>query len=158
VYGQSAANLTSHFGSWTAEPVAKYTAGELANYTAVIYVGSTYDEALPAAFLDDVAATTKPVTWVFDNIWQLASRDATFAATHGFTSGSFDFADVAQVDYKGAKLTRDTVNKSGIMNLSITDGAKVKTLASAVRPTARPSRGRCSPATSRTWARCPSRT
>jgi uncharacterized protein YdaL len=134
VYATQTANLSSHFGSWTAAPVLNYKAGDLAAYTAVIYLGSTYDEALPAAFLDDVTATTKPVTWVFDNIWQLAARDPKFAATRGFTSGTFDFADVAEVDYKGRKLTRDTTDKSGIMNLSITDATKVKTLATAVRP------------------------
>jgi uncharacterized protein YdaL len=134
VYATQTANLASHFGSWTAAPVANYKANDLAAYTAVVYLGSTYDEPLPAAFLADVTATTKPVTWVFDNIWQLAAADPTFAATHGFTSGAFDFAAVAQVDYKGKKLTRDTTDKSGIMNLSITDPSKVKTLASAVRP------------------------
>jgi uncharacterized protein YdaL len=134
VYATQTANLSSHFGSWTAAPVVSYRAGDLSAYTAVIYLGSTYDEPLPAAFLDDVTATTKPVTWVFDNIWQLAARDAGFAATRGFTSGAFDFADVAAIGYKGRTLTRDTAGKSGIMNLSITDAAKVKTLATAVRP------------------------
>ncbi|MEV4635730.1 polysaccharide deacetylase family protein [Actinoplanes sp. NPDC049548] len=134
VYATQAANLTSHFGSWTAAPVASYKAKDLDAYTAVVYLGSTYDEPLPAAFLDDVAATKKPVTWVFDNIWQLTSRDASFAAAHGFTSGTFDTAGVGEVTYKGASLTRDTTDKSGIMNLSITDASKVKTLASAVRP------------------------
>ena len=80
--------------------MAGYKAGDLDAYTAVVYLGSTYDEPLPAAFLDDVTATTKPVTWVYDNIWQLATRTG-FAAKHGFTSGTFDFADVAEVDYKG---------------------------------------------------------
>jgi len=134
VYATQTANLSSHFGSWTAAPVANYKAGDLSAYTALIYLGSTYDEPLPAAFLDDVIATTKPVTWVFDNIWQLAARDAGFAAARGFTSGTFDFAAVAEVGYKGRKLTRDTTDRSGIMNLSITDPTKVKTLATAVRP------------------------
>lgn len=134
VYATQTANLSSHFGSWTAAPVANYKAGDLSAYTAMIYLGSTYDEPLPAAFLDDVSATTKPVTWVFDNIWQLAARTPTFAATRGFTSGEFDFAAVAEVGYKGRKLTRDTTDKSGIMKLSITDPAKVTTLATAVRP------------------------
>jgi uncharacterized protein YdaL len=134
VYATQTANLSSHFGSWTAAPVATYKPGDLAAFTAVIYLGSTYDEPLPTAFLDDVTATTKPVTWVFDNIWQLAARDPGFAATRGFTSGSFDFAEVAEVGYKGRTLTRDTTDKSGIMNLSITDAAKVTTLATAVRP------------------------
>ncbi|PRY29007.1 DUF2334 domain-containing protein [Pseudosporangium ferrugineum] len=134
VYATQTANLASHFGSWTAAPVAGYKARDLDAYTAVVYLGSTYDEPLPAAFLDDVAATQKPVTWVFDNIWQLTSRDAAFSAAHGFASGAFDFADVAEVDYKGTRLSRDTVNKSGIMSLAIADPGKVTTLASAVRP------------------------
>ncbi|HEX9998929.1 MAG TPA: polysaccharide deacetylase family protein [Actinoplanes sp.] len=134
VYATQTANLSSHFGSWTAAPVAKYKAGDLSAYTAVIYLGSTYDEPLPTAFLDDVTATAKPVTWVYDNIWQLTARDTTFAAKHGFTSGVFDFAGVGTVDYKGTKLTRDTTDKSGIMNLSVTDATKFTTVAKAVRP------------------------
>jgi uncharacterized protein YdaL len=134
VYATQTANLSSHFGSWTAEPVANYQAGDLGAFTAVIYLGSTYDEPLPTAFLDDVTATTKPVTWVFDNIWQLAARDPKFAANRGFTSGAFDFAAVSEIGYKGRKLTRDTTDKSGIMNVPITDATKVKTLATAVRP------------------------
>jgi uncharacterized protein YdaL len=134
VYATQAANLSSHFGSWTAAPVGSYRAGDLTAYTAVIYLGSTYDEPLPAAFLDDVAAGTRPVVWVYDNIWQLTARSADFAAGHGFTSGTFDFADVAEVDYKGRKLTRDTTDKSGIMSLAISDASKVTTLATAVRP------------------------
>ncbi|MBL7262297.1 DUF2334 domain-containing protein [Paractinoplanes lichenicola] len=133
VHATQTANLSSHFGSWTAAPVGSYKTGDLNAYTAVVYVGSTYDEPIPAAFLTDVAATTKPVTWLYDNIWQLTA-DPAFAAGHGFTSGGFDYADVAEVTYKSQKLTRDTRNKSGIMNLSITDATKVKTLASAVRP------------------------
>ena len=134
VYATQTANLSSHFGSWTAAPVANYKAGDLSAFTALIYLGSTYDEPLPAAFLADVSATTKPVTWVFGNIWQLSARTPDFAASRGFTSGAFDFAAVAEVGYKGRKLTRDTTDRSGIMNLSISDPAKVKTLATAVRP------------------------
>ena len=44
VYATQTANLSSHFGSWTAEPVANYQAGDLGAFTAVIYLGSTYDE------------------------------------------------------------------------------------------------------------------
>jgi uncharacterized protein YdaL len=134
VYATQTANLSSHFGSWTAAPVAGYKAGDLSAYTAVIYVGSTYDEPLPTAFLDDVTATTKPVTWIYDNIWELTARDTTFAAKHGFTSGLFDYSNVAEVDYKGKKLTRDTTDKSGIMNLTVTDSTKFTTVATAVRP------------------------
>ncbi|GGK39778.1 hypothetical protein GCM10010124_35480 [Pilimelia terevasa] len=133
-YATQTANLASHFGSWAASPVAHYKAGDLNAYTAVIYVGSTYDEPLPTAFLDDVTATTKPVTWMYDNIWQLTARDPKFVESHGFTYKSFDLADVAQVQYKGRTLSRDTINKSGIMDLAVSDPTKSTVLASAVRP------------------------
>jgi uncharacterized protein YdaL len=134
VYATETANLSSHFGSWTAAPVGSYKAGDLTGYTAVVYLGSTYDEPIPAAFLADVSATSKPVTWVYDNIWQLTGKDGTFAAKHGFSSGTFDYAAVSKVDYRKQKLTRDTLDKSGIMNLSVTDASKFTTIATAVRP------------------------
>ncbi|MEV6341845.1 polysaccharide deacetylase family protein [Actinoplanes sp. NPDC051851] len=132
VYATQTANLASRFGSWAAAPVSGYRSGDLDAYTAVVYLGSTYDEPLPAAFLTDVLATSKPVTWVYDNIWQLAARDG-FTARYGFASGAFDFADVTEVRYKGRKLTRGSDNKAGIMNLAISDDTKVTTLATAVR-------------------------
>lgn len=48
--------LTTRFGPATAEPVASYQAGQAALFTAVIYIGSTYNEPLPPAFLSDVPA------------------------------------------------------------------------------------------------------
>ncbi|GLY05144.1 polysaccharide deacetylase family protein [Actinoplanes sp. NBRC 101535] len=132
VYATQTANLASHFGTWTAAPVSGYRAGDLNAYTAVIYLGSTYDEPLPAAFLTDVTTTTKSVTWVYNNIWQLAKQDG-FAAKYGFTSGLFDFAQVGEVTYKGRSLTRGSENNSGIMNLTISDAAKVTTVATATR-------------------------
>ena len=139
---------------------ANYTAGELAAYTAVVYLGSTYDEPLPTAFLDDVTATTKPVIWMYDNIWQLTARDADFAAKHGFTWKQFDFAAVAKVNYKGRTLTRDTAdNGAGIMDHvdhRPDQGDRGRRPRSA--PTARRSRGRSGRATSPTSARSRSRT
>jgi uncharacterized protein YdaL len=134
IYTIQAANLSSHFGSWAATPVAKYKAGDMSAYTAVIYIGSTYDEPLPVAFLDDVTAGTKPVTWIYDNIWQLTARDTNFVADRGFTYRSFDLSAVSTVTYKGKSLTRDTINQSGIMDLAISDPTKSTVLASAVRP------------------------
>jgi uncharacterized protein YdaL len=132
VYATQVANLSSHFGTWTAAPVTAYKSGDLNNYSALIYLGSTYDEPLPAAFLTDVAATAKPVIWVRDNVWQLTKLDG-FAAKFGFTSGLYDFADVAGVTYKGRVLTRSADNKSGLMNLTVSDASKVATLATAKR-------------------------
>lgn len=132
-YATMTANLVSHFGSWTAHPVASYTAGELSAYSAVIYVGSTYDEPVPVAFLDDVITATVPVVWMYDNIWQLTARQADFAAVRGFTWKQFDFASVSEVRYNGTSLTRDASNAAGIMDTVIYDPAKASTVADAVR-------------------------
>jgi uncharacterized protein YdaL len=134
VYAEQTANLVSHFNAWTAHPVGQYTAGEINSYNAVVYVGSTYDEPVPVAFLDDVTASTKPVVWMYDNIWQLTARDTTFTATRGYTWKGFDTAAVAKVNYKGTALTRDTINQSGIMDYAVSDATKATTLATAVRP------------------------
>jgi uncharacterized protein YdaL len=132
LYAMMVANLASHFGSWTALPVASYTAGKLNAYTAVVYIGSTYGEPLPSAFLNDVLATTKPVIWAYDNIWQLVSYSPSFSTTYGWMWSGFDTSSVAQVNYKGQQLKRYALNAGGIMNYS-TVGSSVTVLANAVR-------------------------
>jgi uncharacterized protein YdaL len=132
-YATQVANLSSRFGSWTARPVATYAKGELDAYTAVVYIGSTYDEPLPAHFLDDVTATDRQVVWIYDNIWQLTARDPGFAARRGFTWKQFDFAEVTEVRYRGTSLTRDTANASGIMETVISDPALAVSVGEAVR-------------------------
>ena len=52
LYATGADNLAGHFGAVTAEPIVNYTAGQLNSYNAVVYIGSTYDEPIPTAFLD----------------------------------------------------------------------------------------------------------
>ena len=133
LYGIQVANLVSHFNQYTAKPVVNYTAGELANYNAVVYAGSTYDEPLPAAFLDDVLATTKPVVWMYDNIWQLTARAPDFATRYGWNWSHFDASEVTQVRYKGATLTRSALNAGGIMAYSTVDPALVTEVATAMR-------------------------
>jgi len=67
LYAIMSANLASHFGSVTAEPVADYVPGQVGSFTSTIYIGSTYGEPVPAAFLNDVVASTHPVIWAADN-------------------------------------------------------------------------------------------
>ncbi|WP_433213420.1 DUF2334 domain-containing protein [Dactylosporangium sp. CS-047395] len=134
-YAIATANLSSHFGDWTAQPVVDYTAGELDAYQAVIYMGSTYDEPIPTAFLDDVTATTKPVIWVYDNIWQLTARDPNFVANRGFNWTQFDVSAVSKVNYEGKTFTRDPQNMAGIMGTTISDASKATAIGDAVRDT-----------------------
>jgi len=136
------ANLASHFGSWTAKPVGSYTSGTLKQYSATIYIGSTYDEPLPTAFLDDVFATTTPVIWAYDNIWQLTSRYPNFFSTYGWIWSGFDYSSVAEVDYPLPPSTRPTqrlkryaANAAGIMNY-FPVASTVTVLANCVRSNA----------------------
>ncbi|GAA2517799.1 DUF2334 domain-containing protein [Pilimelia columellifera] len=133
LYAAQAANLVSHFGTWTAHPVADYRAGESRGYTATVYIGSTYDEPMPKAFLKDVAAGARPVLWLGDNLWKLAKPHPEVAARAGFGAPKLDTAPVAEVRYKGTSLTRDVANAGGIFRTAITDEAKASAVGDAVR-------------------------
>lgn len=84
-------NLLGHFNGAVVEmPVQNYVAGQTENYTTIFYLGSHYDNPLPPAFLQDVAATTKTVVWFRYNIWQLA-----WNAAYGFNAKTgLNFTDL----------------------------------------------------------------
>ncbi|HEY5948495.1 MAG TPA: DUF2334 domain-containing protein [Kofleriaceae bacterium] len=137
LYATGAANLASHFGPWTAKPVGAYVCGELTSYDAMIYLGSSYDEAQPTCLYDDVLAGTRPVLWSFYNIWKLAwYAGDSWAANYGWTlPAGFDTAEYAAVTYKGRTLARYAANASGLYPPVIVDATKATVLASAVTPT-----------------------
>lgn len=124
LYAILTANLASHFGTWTAVPVRQYTAHQLEAFTAVIYIGSTYEEPLPTAFLDDVLATTRSVTWIGFNIWQLTNRfqalnpTTTFATQYGWMWSSLNTETIGTVVYKGTSLRRYKANNAPMMAFS----------------------------------------
>jgi uncharacterized protein YdaL len=136
LYAIQVANLVSHFGTWDAHPVGRYTAGENARYKAMVYIGSTYDEALPGAFLDDVARDAKrgrtPVLWLNDNLWQLLKRHPELSGRYGFTLGGFDPAPVTEVRYRGTALTRNGAAAGSLMRFTIGDPTKAKAVGDAV--------------------------
>ena len=113
LYAIAAGNLASHFGRITAEPVVDYQAGQLNDFSAAIYLGSTYNEPIPVSFLTDVLANTKPVVWAGYNVWQLAGTPeaaAAFQAAYGWDASTSYFDDVdtvTQVAYNGQTLTRN---------------------------------------------------
>ncbi|MFC4055175.1 DUF2334 domain-containing protein [Actinomadura syzygii] len=142
LYGMATANLAGHFGTVTAKPVSQYTAGEVEQHTATVYIGSTYyggsiPDAIPDAFYADVVATAKPVVWMNDNIWTLAGKVGVpaFTAKYGWdpTQSFFGVGNVARVDYKTQPLTRTVPQAAdgGILRPYITDPSAVTTLALA---------------------------
>jgi uncharacterized protein YdaL len=133
VYAMQTANLVSHFGRWDAKPVRQYRSGDIDGYSALVYLGSTYDERLPKAMLDDVLGVRKPVLWVADNILQLSQRAGDFAARYGWEPVQYDRSRVAEVRYKGRSLTRWSRQDAGIMLCRVADPRRATVLAHAVR-------------------------
>jgi uncharacterized protein YdaL/fibronectin type 3 domain-containing protein len=134
LYATYAANLVGHFGSFKAEKVSAYAAGEMAAYDAVIYVGSTYNEPLPTSFMNDVLASTTPIVWVGQNIWEPMQLDFNrFVGRFGFAAPSLDASDFASVEYKGVTLTRSSENLDGVVTFGILDPTKAVAIAQAVR-------------------------
>jgi hypothetical protein len=139
LYAIGAGNLATHFGTVTAEPVADYVSGQVDDYTATIYLGSTYNEPLPAAFLSDVLTTTRPVIWAGDNIWQLSgpegsAADTAFQAQYGWDPAAsyFDTTDtISSVTYNGESFSRSSLNTAGVLAPDITTPSQVTTLATA---------------------------
>lgn len=134
LYAIQVANLASHFGPWRAKPVSDYARGELSAYAAVVYVGSTYDEPLPAAFLEDVLAGRVPVIWLNENDWKLLEHDPHFDEHYGWTREASDYSAVEGVRYKGVTLPRHEENRhEGLANFGFLDRDRVDIVAEAVR-------------------------
>ncbi|MCC3770000.1 polysaccharide deacetylase family protein [Streptomyces sp. UNOC14_S4] len=119
LYAMAVANLSGHFGTVTTKPVSAYTAGMTEQYTATFYIGSTYyggsvPDAVPAAFYQDALTTAHPVTWMGDNIWNMANAVGVtqFEQHYGWDPTNSYFApngsvgNINQVTYKGQQLTR----------------------------------------------------
>ncbi|WP_234042903.1 DUF2334 domain-containing protein [Actinomyces weissii] len=129
--------LASHSGRVTVMPVSKYVAGLAGSYTGVIYTGSTYDEPLPRAFVDDVLTGNVPVLWIGFNIWRLAATDtdrAAFTGRYGWDAATsyIDSADtVTTVRYEGQDLARHKLNKAGIVAPHVVKPETVQVLGTA---------------------------
>lgn len=113
LYAYQIGNLLSHFGlTVTRQGVEKYTTGELANYGCAFYVGTSYGNKLPTAFLNDVVSNTLPFCWMGYNLWEAAwnskqtAWNAAFTAAFGFQFSYLDGTGYPDVIYKGTTLTK----------------------------------------------------
>lgn len=139
LYALAGGTLASHFGQVTAEPVTSYVAGQIEGYTATVYLGSTYNEPLPAALVNDVLTTTKPVLWAGFNVWQLSgatgsTQSTAFQTRYGWdpSTSYLDTTDtMTSVAYKGQSLTRSALNAGGVLSPHVVDPAAVTVLARA---------------------------
>ena len=91
-------NLLGHFPEYqqVVGPIELYKKGDLERCHASFYIGSSYNNVIPAAFVGDYLTTTKRVIWLGYSIWQMGLE---FENTFGYSS---------TVSFTGL----DTVNKS----------------------------------------------
>ena len=102
IHARMLANLLGHFPvSWQASPVEGYKKGMIGRYSATFYIGSSYDNRLPAAFMADVMTSNTPICWFKYNIWQLAWSRSDFSTRFGFTFNWLDWTGYDTISYRG---------------------------------------------------------
>lgn len=76
VYSLFLRNLLGHFPAYQqiVEPIENYRGGDLEHCKATIYIGSYFENAIPAAFFDDLARTNKNVAWLGYSVWKLGEE------------------------------------------------------------------------------------
>ncbi|MEU7838300.1 DUF2334 domain-containing protein [Nonomuraea sp. NPDC049129] len=159
VYAARAANLVSHFGPVRVIRTSTYRAGMLAGHRALVYVGMSSTQRLPAALRGDVLAGRRPVLWLGGNIGTLTTADD-FARRYGWRWGGEGLAPrrvprqgtdaqppipqsgqvvqrgaglerVTGVQYKGVLLSRDP-GQGPISTFAALDPSRARVLATAV--------------------------
>ncbi|MBN1675556.1 MAG: DUF2334 domain-containing protein [Kiritimatiellae bacterium] len=97
-------NLLGHFrASVRFSDVSAYSEGDLADFETAFYIGSYFDNPLPADFLGDVSSFTNTFVWMHYNIWQLLwSTNATAHTGIGRYDWVTNLYD--KVTYKGEDL------------------------------------------------------
>jgi uncharacterized protein YdaL len=123
------ANLASHFGKVQIAEVRNYRSGEMLDYDALIYLGSSYREQLSEAFRRDVDSGERPVLWLKENIDQLKDP-ASFQRRYGWLWKSFEGPGDFTLAYKNA-LLRPSGEGVGLTTFAALDRKRVRTLATA---------------------------
>jgi len=127
IHSKLLANLLGHFSCpFQIAPVEGYHAGNISQFKAAFYLGSVYNNPLPAAFLQDALAGNKPLCWFKYNLWQLddgSTLGTQFETKFGFR---FDFIDATgfnTIRYKGESFFKNPldpdVGRSTILNPSL---------------------------------------
>jgi len=133
LYALFTANLAGRWADYDAMPIAAYKAGAVGQHDLTVYIGSSYGEALPAAFLQDVSNAQRPVLWIGYGLTDYADAAPDFAQRYGFKPGLFDHGRFNHVAYHGVDFTRRGDLAGEIATVAITQPGKVEVLATAER-------------------------
>jgi len=112
-YAQMVMNLVGGVRDVTAvmKPVSQYQAGDANNVKHTFYIGSFFDNNIPAALIQDIATGSK-VTWINYNIWKLDQALNSLGLTYtGIEAASAADAPNSfnTIDYKGYSFKKDLV-------------------------------------------------
>jgi uncharacterized protein YdaL len=136
LYATMLANLLGHFPLPSRiEPVETYQAGDVDRHRGTFYFGTVFDSPLPAVFLRDVMATSRPVCWFKYNLWQLsgaAASGAEFEAQFGFRFEFLDGSGFTNVAYKGETFSRHPLDPE-LGRVTVLDPARATAPATAWR-------------------------
>lgn len=133
-YATQVANLAGRFGATKAIRMSEYTNDLVEAHTAIIYVGALYRKTLPEVFVTDMANTSRPIVWLFNNIWTLGTMDydgGPFVSANGWRTGAYSTDSITGVTYKSRVLGRHP-DAGATLDIEVTDPAKVQVLASTV--------------------------
>ncbi|AKK02424.1 DUF2334 domain-containing protein [Corynebacterium epidermidicanis] len=139
VLGILAANLATHFGTATVQPIGAYTAGQIADFDAVVYQGYDYNQVIPDSLRTDIRTTEKPVLWANANLRKLAGpagspEAAEFVEHYGIDPHAFTLNEADKINtvrYKGQELSRNE-NSRGMQVPAVVKPELVRTLGEAV--------------------------
>ena len=127
------ANLLSQYSNVQVirAPISQYKAGDAAGSLRTFYIGTVYDEPIPAAFLNDAKAGA-PITWMGYNIWELgdiSSLGLTYKSLHTALTPDQIAAAYSTINYKNYDYKKYPAPQEIIE--MVADPAKTQTLAVA---------------------------
>ncbi|MDX2005216.1 MAG: DUF2334 domain-containing protein [Meiothermus sp.] len=111
LYATFLTNLLGRYADVTVtrKPVSQYAAGDTGRYAQTFYIGSTYDNPIPQAFVNDIAAGGK-VVWINYNLWRLGgvlqSLGLTWVAVRPEYQPSEYAVGFNRVSYRGYTYTK----------------------------------------------------
>lgn len=91
-------NLLGHFPEFQqiVSPIELYEKGEIEKCRATFYLGSYFENPIPAAFFEDFAATKKPVAWFGYTVWKLPMEQL-----FGYKYAGLTVLDRKELDFEG---------------------------------------------------------
>ena len=106
------ANLLGHFElDYRIQPVESYASGDVQAHHTTFYLGTTFSNALPADFIDDILQTDRTVCWFKYNLWEAVDGETNrFTDRFGFRFHFMDQSGFDTVEYRGETFAKNPLD------------------------------------------------